>query len=293
MIRISIALASLLAATSVAMAQDAPPPPPPPVATTPPPSPPSTTPPPPPPGAVPATNPNVDQGVVEDANAGRSFMIPTALTAPAGTWSISDYELFAIGFNYAITDQIDVGAATLIPISSTEPLVGLLTAKWQLIRSGALRLAANVNFGFNLGTSGTTAGGGGVAGGVATLCLDGACHSHASAYVGVGFVTSGQSGAPLVFAGSIAGRVGRHVKLLAEVDSGAILGSAYNSFADGFLLWYGVRFTSHNIGVDLGLVLPVYNDSTNGWTFGYGTDSNGGHVLPFGAPFFSFSYRGG
>jgi len=127
---------------------------------------------------------------------------------------------------------------------------------------------------------------------VATLCLDVACHSHASGFVGAGFATSGQNAVPLVFAGSIAGRVGRHVKLLAELNSAALVGGQYGGFADGFLAWYGVRFTSHNIGVDLGMALPIFKDSSGSWQVGYGKDNNGSSILPFGAPFFSFTYRG-
>jgi hypothetical protein len=307
--RTSIALALIFAATSVARAQPAPDGPPP-GPGGPPPGPPGEPVPPPPAGAVPVAqppaavvdHPNTDRGVMEDANSGRSWLMPTALTAPAGTWSFSDYELLVVGVGYSITDTIDVSLGTLIPIAKDQPLVGILTGKAQLAKTGSLRFAAHVMFGFNTGANNTTAGGVGTAGGVATLCLDLACHSHASGYVGVGFATSGQNAVPLAFAGSIVGRLGRHVKLVGELDSAALLGSAYGgTFADGIALWYGLRFTSRNIGVDIGFLEPITKTSTTtidpvtgmttttsaSWQVGFGSGA-----LPIGLPFVSFTYRG-
>jgi hypothetical protein len=68
------------------------------------------------------------------------------------------------------------------------------------------------------------------------------------------------------------------VKIVVEADSAFIAGKI-NSTADGALLWYGLRFTSRLIGVDLGLVKPIYSGS-----------SNDGLVAGF--PFVSFTYRG-
>jgi hypothetical protein len=45
----------------------------------------------------------------------------------------------------------------------------------------------------------------------------------------------------------------------------------------GTLAWYGARFTSKNIGVDLGFVKNVCNDCSD--------------EMPMGFPFVSFSYR--
>jgi hypothetical protein len=275
----------MLAATAVANAQpggpDGPPPPP----DGQPPAPPPQPPPQPPPPAAQPVPVNVEPGVFEDANSGRGWFMPTALSAPAGTFSFSDYELLFVGLGYSITDHFDVSAATMIPIAKGQPFVGLLTAKWQLVKAGNLHVAAHGTFAFSTG-GGTDTGGVGTVGGVATLCIDnGACHSHVSGYVGAGFATAGQSSVPILFSGAGVFRLGRHVKLVLEADSGALAGGAYSGFADAILLWYGVRFTSHSIGVDLGLIEPVYNDS-QGWHTGTSSD-----VFPIGVPFLSFTYR--
>ncbi len=79
--------------------------------------PPPTAPMPPPPPVVPVEPvSNVDKGIVEDANAGRMWLSPTALTEPAGTWSFSDYDLLVVGLSYAATDTVSIS-------SRSKPLV--------------------------------------------------------------------------------------------------------------------------------------------------------------------------
>jgi hypothetical protein len=250
----------------------------------------------PPPAPPPPAHPGIDQGVIDDANSGRSWLMPTALTAPAGTWSFTDYELLSVGASYAATDHLGISLTTLIPIVSGQPLVGLLTAKYQVVSVGALRVAGQFAFGFSTG-GGDSSGGAGTIGGVATLCLDHPCSSTLSGYVGVGFGSSGESTVPVLVAGSVAVRLSRHVKLVGEVDTGYLAGNSFDSTDAGFLLWYGLRFTSRNIGVDLGLMEPIIkeyttnSDGTTSTTASYQVGFGDG-VLPAGFPFVSFTYRG-
>jgi hypothetical protein len=250
-----------------------------------------------PPSATPVpapAHPGIDQGVIDDANSGRSWLMPTALTPPAGTWSFTDYELLSVGAAYAVTDHLVISATTLIPVASDQPLVGLLTAKYQVLSIGALRLAGQVAFGFSTG-GGDSGGGAGTFGGVATLCLDHPCSSTLSGYVGVGFGSSGESTVPVLVAGSIALRLSRHVKLVGEIDTGYLAGNSFDSANAGFLLWYGLRFTSRNIGVDLGLMEPILNEYTtnsDGSTSSSYQVGFGDGVFPAGFPFVSFTYRG-
>jgi hypothetical protein len=283
-------------------------------------APPDGTPPPPtapsgPPGATPAPAPapaaapapiattapppsNIDSGVLDDANAGRTWVAPTALSAPAGTWSFSDWELLVVGADYAPTNNLDVSAATVIPVASGQPFVLMLTGKLQLVHSGRLRLAAHAAFAYTGSTDNDSSGGVGTVGGVATVCLDDGCNSNASGYVGLGFATSGESEVPIALAGSVTARLGRHVKFVGEIDSAAVLGHEFDSFGEGFLFWYGLRFTSHNIGVDLGLMLPVFKGTTTNTDInGNTTTSDSWQVgfvdgtFPIGFPVISFDYR--
>jgi hypothetical protein len=274
----------ILGFTGVANAQPGAPdeePPPPPVE--PPPPPPPSPPPPPPVAPIPvvvAPAPQastVDPGVVADANSGRSWLSPTALSAPAGTWSFSDFELLMVSGGYSFTDQFSISATTLLPVAEEMPFFGILSAKYQVIRSGRLRGAAQLAI-FHLrdndvDDSLTVAN----LGGALTLCLDDGCHSHLTGYLGAGFADQDQQAVPFVASAAIALRMGRHVKAVFELDTAFVAGDI-NETADGFLGWYGVRFTSKMIGVDLGFAKPICD----------GCEDDG---LVMGVPFVSFTYR--
>jgi hypothetical protein len=231
-----------------------------------------------PPGAAQAPS-EVDRGVVEDANSGRSWLMPTALMEPAGTWSFTDFELFMVGLGYSVTDRMSISVTTLLPIVSDMPVFLLGNAKLQVIRSGNLRVAVQGamtyvqerNTGNNYGASA------GELGAAATLCIDTDCRSHVSGFIGAGFAHDTQSSVPFLVAGSLAMSMNKHVKAIVEADSAFIAGDI-NEQANGFLAWYGLRFTSETIGVDLGFAKPVCDGCSNG-------------DLPMGAPFVSFTYR--
>jgi hypothetical protein len=233
-------------------------------------------PPPPPQQQPPEPESTVDKGIVEDANAGRSWLSPTALTEPAGTWSFSDFELLMVSLHYSPTDQLSLSATTLLPIVEDMPFWLLVNGKFQIIKSGNVRgvIQGAVTHVSADGEGATAA----VLGGALTYCIDSECHSTLTGYVGAGFAHEDQSAVPLVFAGSVAYRVNRHVKLLLEADTGYIAGGGIDQAADGFLAWYGVRFTSKIIGVDLGFVKPICD----------GCEDSG---LVMGVPFVSFTYR--
>jgi hypothetical protein len=242
--------------------------------------------PPPPPGAVaPPTEAQstVDQGVIDDANSGRNWLTPTALTPPAGTWSFTDYELLLASLGYAVTDHFTISATVLLPIVEDMPFFGIASAKLQVLKAGNLRGALQLNVmhtsiddgGDDFSLSAANLGG------ALTLCIDDACHSHVTGYLGAGFgldTVESQNAVPFVAAAAAAFRVARHIKFVFEADTAFIVGDV-DEAANGFLGWYGVRFTSREIGVDLGFAKPICEDC----------DSEG---LPMGFPFVSFTYRG-
>jgi len=225
--------------------------------------------------AAPAPTSTLDRGVVEDANSGRGWLAPTALTAPAGTWTFSDFELLVVSAGYSVTDEIQISASTLLPIVSDMPLWVLLNGKAQVIKAGRVRGAVQAAL-----THVSADGDGASAlqvGGALTYCIDADCHSHVSGFLGAGFAHEDQSAVPFVVAATGAFRLGKHIKLILEADTGFIAGEI-DAVADGFLGWYGVRFTSSFLGVDLGFMKPICDDC-------------GSDELPMGIPFVSFSYR--
>src|SRR5688572_4326576 len=94
-----------------------------------------------PPAQVDAAPSDVDEGVLDDANAGHAFLTPTALTMPAGTWAFSDDELVFVGIAYAPSDRVEIGLKTLLPVIDEMPTFGFLTAKVQVIKAGSVRVA--------------------------------------------------------------------------------------------------------------------------------------------------------
>lgn len=281
-IHVVVALSSFLASASVAIAQPAAPQPPPPEETALPPPPADPLLPQPPTVTEPVA-PAKEPGILEDANSGRSWLTPTALLPPAGTWSVSDFELFLVGASYSPSDNFQLSVTTLLPIVKDMPLWLLLSGKLQLVDRGQFKLVAQgtfTYFGDNSGGDNVATYGGSV-GGAATYCLAADCYSHVTGYLAAAFAKdSGDSAVPFIVGGSAVFKVARRVRLVLEADSGFVVGDI-NQNIDGFLGWYGVRLTSRNIGVDLGFVKPVY----------YGdTASDDPFILGF--PFVSLTYRG-
>jgi hypothetical protein len=288
--RLSIVAVSLVWCTSLALAQPGEPPPPPP----------AEAPPPPPvvvaPATVAVTPPatTVDKGTLEDANAGRVAIMPTALTPPAGTWSFEDWELFFVSASYGVTDQLVITGTAMVPITS-DLYWGFISAKYQLLKQDRLRFAvqgglAGVLFKDNTTTfdsmgnpisttSSQTTSGADLAGAL-TYCLDDDCYSHVDGAVVAGFAHQSSSAVPVGFMGGLVARVGKRVRLILEADTAHVFGDISGQ-ANGFLGWYGVRFTSRQIAVDLALVKPFCsnNDCTS-------------DTLPLGFPFVTFAYRG-
>jgi hypothetical protein len=220
--------------------------------------------------ASPPPAPNVDQGVAEDAHAGRGWAMPTALAAPAGTATLSDLELLALSASYAFTDRLTMGIGLVLPSRAYS-----LDAKLQLVRSGRMRIAAHAMLArfqdpVTEQTGMTTMGS---VGGVVTLCITSSCRSHLSGYLGAGVGRNERNSALLAGASSLVLGISGRVKLAFELDEG--LGVNRMS---GSLGWYGVRVTSKSIGLDLGFVTPL-DDASKKWC--------GGSV-----PFIAFTYRG-
>jgi hypothetical protein len=241
---------------------------------------------------VPATT--VDKGTLEDANAGRIAMMPTALTPPKGTFSFEDKELFFLTASYAVSDQLVISGTTMVPITS-DFYWGFLSAKLQVVKQGNLRVAVQAGaFGAtekdtvttfdSMGNvidemSSSTGVGAFDLGAAATYCFDSDCYSHVDGAVIAGIAEEDNSSVPVGFMAGVVARLGHKVRFIAEADTAHLFGEI-NDQANGFLGWYGFRFTSSQIGVDLALVKPFCGNGD------CDTDT-----FPMGFPFVTFSYR--
>jgi len=204
--------------------------------------------------------PTGNEGITEDASADHGWVMPTALTAPAGTWTLSDFELLGVQAGYAITDRLAVSVGAVLPVSSFK--AAILDTKLQLIQAGRVRVAAQGLLAHAWSSDDAalykTSGRNvdmltlGSAGGVATLCIDAGCRSHLSGYLGVGLLWDGDPSAALLAGASLTFSLTTHWKAMFEIEDGA----GYD-FVKGTLGWYGVRITSSSFCLDFGIAKPL------------------------------------
>ena len=62
--------------------------------------------------------------VDSDPNIDRGFLLPTAMTQPAGTLTYNNYELLLHGITYGLTDRVQLSATVLSPITKDMPFFG-------------------------------------------------------------------------------------------------------------------------------------------------------------------------
>jgi hypothetical protein len=94
-----------------------------------------------------ADPPGLDQGTAVDPHGDRAVLLPTALTQPAGSFSISSYDLFFAGLTFGITDRLQVSTTALLtPFVGATLVVGNL--KWQVLRHGPWRLSLNAGMSY-------------------------------------------------------------------------------------------------------------------------------------------------
>ncbi len=234
--------------------------------------------PPPPQNTAPPATAVFERGVMEDANSDRGLLAPTALTPPAGSFSFTNYEIFWMTASYSPTDNLQFTLGTAVPLASDMPFVGTLSAKLQLVKSNAVRLALHGTIGGGIESG--SGGSAGLVGGVLTYCLDDQCLSHLNGYVGAGFAVESSGAVPMVVAASGVFRLTNRLRAVVEIDTAYIAGE-FASTSNSFLANYALRFTGPNLGVDFGF-MKLFVD--------------GDDVLkevPLGIPFLSFTYRGG
>ena len=181
-----------------------------------------------------------------DAHVDRVLLLPTAETQPAGTTTLTSYEIAVLQVGYAFSDTTQVTLTTTPPIEGIVPLD--LSVKSTLARGERYRLAA---FGSVSGAAGIENGPAwlGRVGFVGQACFDEHCRS--SANLGATAVLLG----PATFVATGAGlvlRVSELFAILVEVDS---LVPAGRSFADyhGIVGGAGFRWSGRRWAVDAAL----------------------------------------
>ena len=227
------------------------------------------------------------RGTSDDPNIDRGFLLPTAMTQPAGSVTYNNYELLLHGVSYGITDNVQASITVLSPIVQDMPLIGFAAVKARILSVDRFHLSLQGSLGWAHVFNTSDLNGGDVytagVGAFASYCLREDCSSLASvsATYQAAFPGSFSDRADMViYGGSVVHSVGRHVKLLGEVASAAG-GSVTTGNLDnigGVLVGYGVRFHTDSIAADVGFMKPVSGSATDG-----------GFLM--GLPFVNVSYR--
>jgi hypothetical protein len=213
-----------------------------------------------------------------DPNIDRGFLLPTAMTQPAGSVTYNNYELLLHGVSYGITDRLQLSATVLAPIVKEFPFVGNASLKWQVYRGQRLHLALQGSLGGGYTSDGDAGAFMAGLGGLTSVCIRQDCSSLLSASVTYQLISTDRDArnSGLIYGVSLVHRVGPHVKLLAEVASASLFSSG-DLKGNGGLFSYGVRFYSNNIAADIGFMKPFGGDGADFFLMGF--------------PFASVSYR--
>lgn len=228
---------------------------------------------------APPPPPDPTPGLREDPNIDRAWFSPTAVTQPKGSFSFNDYELVFLGATYGVTDNFQLSVAFFPPLTTDLPFLGLLSGKLGFPVSDRVRLAASFSVAHvSEDEDEVTIG---ILGAALSVCTDDPCASLFSAYAYGGFAFGeDDDSVPLVFGASLVQRLARHVKLVLDVGTAAIVGEGTDELADGLLVSYGVRFFSDNIAGDIGFARPIFfSDDEEDFEF----------IL--GVPVATFTYR--
>jgi hypothetical protein len=220
-----------------------------------------------------------------DPNIDRGFLMPTAMTQPAGSLTYNNYELLLHGLTYGITDRVQLSVTALSPITRDMPFFATAAVKLRAPIGERLHLAfqGTGSYGhiFDDGDGGDLVMLG--AGALGSFCLRADCSSLLSAGATYQLATASgtaDEGHLIIYGASLVHRVGAHVKLLGEVASAAIYSSGDDlDNAPGLMASYGVRFHGDSLAADVGFMKPL------------STDGDLNDELLLGLPFVNLSYR--
>ena len=245
---------------------------------------------PPAPPAARSGEPSVEAGIRDDAASGRTWVSPTALTPPAGTFGAQSVQILIAGASYSPTDRLAISANTFLPLPGAGWIV-LGGIKLKVADLGRLKLAAHLavtyvdgevtvhDGGRELGEREHVRGGRAILGGVGTLCLDAGCHSLLNGYLSSGIAM--EAGEGVHGPNSVFGSVAWIQRLAGRFKLALELFSIIEQDADpGAFGWYGMRYTRRSFAFDAGMIRVFCDDC------GEVHDLGG-----FGLPWLAFTFR--
>ena len=206
-------------------------------------------------------------------NGNRLFFAPTARNLRKGEGTVQTIDIFLLGVNYGITENISMGALfTWVPGAGSDNLFAL-TPKVSFPVSERTRLGAGALVFFQQGTNFTLGYGN------ATF---GSADNNFTAGVGYAFVGGSYVNTPVFMLGG-ATRVSRRVSLLNETYILSVKDRYENATFVGGIA--GVRVSGQRLSGSLGLMYGYFNYSNRRYS---GDSFSDGSAIPFAEATYRF-----
>ena len=215
------------------------------------------------------------RGYDYQGNGNRLFFAPTARNLRRGEGTVQTIDIFLLGVNYGITDNISMGALfTWVPEAGTDNFFAL-TPKFSLPVSQKVRVGAGAMVVFQGGDNVTLAYANGTYG---------SADNNLTAGVGYAFVGGNYVSTPVFLLGG-ATRVSRRVSLMNETYILNISDRFSNATLVGGIA--GVRISGQRLSGSLGLMYGYYNYSDKSFN-NYSREYSSGGALPFAEATYRF-----
>ncbi len=212
----------------------------------------------------------------EDASSDRNIFASTTDTLAPGQWALNNYELVFLGASVGVAKGVQLSATTMLPITADMGNYLNLSAKFRFLETERFALAVMPSMGVVSADSDSEALGGMEV--IADLALDDQGKVFLSGGLLLHYSLDSDAGGTYIPFVGINGKVGRNVKLMAELAK-PILDSGNNwvDDTDIFLFNYGIRFFGRRLAVDLSFIKPFVEGDTGGLVMGW--------------PYLTFTYR--
>ena len=215
------------------------------------------------------------RGFDYQGNGNRLFFAPTARNLRRGEGTVQTIDIFLLGVNYGITDNISMGALfTWIPEAGSDNFFAL-TPKVSIPVRERVRLGAGALVVLRSGSNFTLAYANGTYG---------SADNNLTAGVGYAFVQGQYVNTPVFIVGG-ATRVSRRLSLLNETYILNVKNSYDNATFIGGIA--GVRISGQRLSGSLGLMYG-FSSYTNVRSGGGGDSFSGGGALPFAEATYRF-----
>jgi|GEM_PF-5344188 len=199
-----------------------------------------------------------------DASASRGILIPTAETIGEGKLTVTDFEILFVNATYGVSDDLQVGVTTILPLFASMPTFGIFSGKLKVQESDTYQISVQPSA-LVLGDSGVYGGTIGVQA-MADIVLDSEgswvlslSENNMFAW-GDGELIS--EGFAFTLGASLQGQISSKIKLLCELFTPGVVpfeGDA-ELFGEAAGFGYGVRFFGEGLSGDITFLRPLDSD---------------------------------